>query len=190
MTLPYLEIDHNIIDESLVTNWWNDFARKYKHTGYNRTNGKDNLLVITELYGHENFIKDHPEVLEEKEKVNQYAQEILSKLNLQNIEFHVTFMVTRRGLLDWHIDEASSTRPGCSGAILFSLNEDKRAPTEWVYNDAYYSIDGYKMALINCSCMHRVDNRNHDTRKTFRIALYGTTFEEIKNKIAQTEYAL
>lgn len=188
MTLPYLNLDYQV-DEDLVNNWWNDFTVKFGHTGYGRTNGVNNTKIITELYGHENFIKDDIDALELKARVNNYAESILKDLNLENVEYHVTFMVTNQGILDWHIDEASPTRSGCSGAIMFSLNEDKRAPTEWIYNDVYYMLDGYKTALINCSCKHRVDNSEHTKRKTFRIALYGITFEEIKNRILGSEYA-
>jgi hypothetical protein len=188
--LPYVNIE-DVLDVTLIESWWKEFTETFSHTGYHRNNGGKSDINITELYGHELFIKDDPDAVRFKETVvNAYTQKLLKKLNLENIDFHVTFMVTNRGVLDWHTDDASSTRPGCSGALMYSLNKDKRAPTEWMYNDTYYKLDGYKFALINCSCSHRVDNREHDSRRTFRIALYGIPFEEIRNRVIESGYAL
>jgi len=188
--LPYVNINYEL-DENLIEKWWNEFTNILSHTGYIRPNfSKLDDKTITELYGHELFIKSDSDALILKDKVNLYAEKILENLNLEGIPFHVTFMVTNTGILDWHKDEASSTRPQCSAAIMYSLNTDKRAPTEWIYNDVYYKLDGYKHALINCSCMHRVDNSKCSPRRTFRIALYGPTFEEIKSKIIQSGYTI
>lgn len=187
---PYVNIDY-ALDESLIEHWWEEFTTTYAHTGYHRNNGGKSEINITELYGHELFIKDDPNAVSLKEtKVNAYVDNLLKVFNLENIDYHVTFMVTNQGVLDWHTDDASSTRPGCSGALMYSLNKDKRAPTEWMYNDTYYKLDGYKFALINCSCLHRVDNREHESRRTFRIALYGVPFEELKDRIIKSGYTV
>ena len=189
--LPYALIEDNLIDKPLVEHWWKEFSEKYSHTSYHRNNGGTSEFNITELYAHELFIKDDPNAVAVKEnEINVYVEKILKKLNLENVEYHTVFLVTHKGLLDWHNDEASSTRPGCSAALMYSLNEDKRAPTEWMYNDTYYKLDGYKFSLINCSCTHRVDNRNHDKRITFRTAMYGLTFEEIRDRVLQSGYTI
>jgi len=186
--LPYTLLDHKL-DDDMLLEWYRKYSEEWKDTAWVRHNGgKD--VNITELYAHELFINNHPEALEFKETIiNPYVKDLLTKLNLGDVEHHMTFLITNVGELGWHFDDASSTRPGCSAAFMYSLNPGKRAATEWMYENTHYKLDGYKCSLINCSCLHRVDNRGHEKRITFRIAMYGKTFEEIQDRVLRSPYA-
>lgn len=186
--LPYTLLNYKL-DDDMLLEWYRKYSVDWKDTAWVRhnTNASSN---ITELYAHELFINNHPEALEFKETIiNPYVKDLLTELNLGDIEYHMTFIITNNGELGWHIDDASSTRPGCSAAFMYSLNLSNRAATEWMYENTYYKLDGYKCSLINCSCLHRVDNRDHEKRITFRVGMYGKPFEEIQDRILGSEYA-
>lgn len=188
MNLPYTLLNKTL-DDSLIKKWYKKFSETYYDTVYSRNNGGLNP-GITELFMHELFIKNNPSAVQLKEtQVNPYVKNLLKELNLKDCEFHAVFLKTNTGILDWHVDEKSILRPGCRGALMYSLNDHKRAPTEWIYNNKHYKLDGYKFSLINCECPHKVDNRFHEPRVTFRIALYSMHFEDLQKSVEKTPYA-
>ena len=180
--LPYLILDDYLLEDAKIEEYYQHF-KKYADNIFYRDNS-GTVEKITTIYGHEEWIRDNPELMEYKDKtLNIIAKDFLKYFDLEDLQYNCFILITRANkILQWHIDGAAAIGAP-QAAFMYDFRNTERAPTIFDYNGKIYTLDGYKAALINTSTMHMVDNSLYGERYNLRISLYGKTFEEIMSKI-------
>lgn len=180
--LPYTKIDNYILDDAKIEEYYQHF-KKYTDNIFYRDNS-GTVPKITTIYGHEEWIKNSPELMEYKDKtLNVIAEDFLKHFDLGDLRYNCFILITKADkILQWHIDGAAAVGAP-QAAFMYDFRNTERAPTIFDYNGEIYTLDGYKAALINTSTMHMVDNTGHGERYNLRISFYGRSFEEIRDKI-------